>query len=231
MAIFLGTDAMGFGGLLLAYAVLRARAADWPDPGQRFDRTLAAVLTALLLASGVAMAAALAAIRAGRPAARWLLATAALGAAFLAGQGIEFHALATAHHLGLDADQAMSIFYVLTGFHGLHVLAGVVILLAVARRPAREALEVASLYWQFVDLVWIAIFTVVYLLPVGAGLTTAALLAFAALAVALYLRQALNGLAGAPSLRAAVIGPIVFSIVLTVVLALDAGVRAGHVLR
>src|SRR3569832_2655727 len=101
MAIFQGTDAMGFGGLLLAYAVLRARAADWPAPGQRFDRTLAAVLTALLLASGVAMAAALAAIRAGRPAARWLLATAALGAAFLAGQGIEFHALATAFFLGL----------------------------------------------------------------------------------------------------------------------------------
>ena len=166
MALFLGSDVMGFGGLLLAFALLRAQAAAWPEPALRFDRILAAVLTALLLASSATMAAALGAGRAGGPAARrWLLVTAALGAAFVAGQAVEFATLASAHHLGLAADQAASIFYVVTGFHGLHVLAGVVILLAVARRPAREPLEVASLYWQFVDLVWIVIFTVVYLLP------------------------------------------------------------------
>lgn len=168
MAIFLGSDAMGFGGLLLAYAVLRAQAATWPEPTLRFDRTLAIVLTALLLASSATMTAAVAAVRAGRPAARrWSLATAGLGAAFLAGQAVEFSALAGAHHLGLTADHAASIFYVVTGFHGLHVAVGVAILLGVARRPAREPLEVASLYWQFVDLVWIVIFTVIYLLPVA----------------------------------------------------------------
>jgi len=167
MAIFLGSDVMGFGGLLLAYALLRAQASAWPAPSLRFDRTLAAVLTALLLASSATMTAALDAGRAGRPAVRgWLLATAALGGAFVGGQAVEFGALATRHHLGLAADQAASIFYVLTGFHGLHVAVGVVILLAVSRRPARESLEVVSLYWQFVDLIWIVIFTVLYLLPV-----------------------------------------------------------------
>lgn len=168
MAIFLGSDVMGFGGLLLAYAVLRARAAGWPAPALRFDRTMAATLTALLLASSATMSLALGAGRAGRPGARrWLLATAALGAAFVAGQAVEFRALAGAHHVGLAADQAASIFYVVAGFHGLHVVAGVLILLGVARRPTREPLEVAALYWQFVDLVWIVIFTVVYLLPVA----------------------------------------------------------------
>ena len=168
MAIFLGSDATGFGGLLLAYAVLRVQAAGWPDPTLRFDRPLAAVLTALLLASSATMTAAVAALRAGRPTARrWLLATAGLGAAFVAGQAVEFAALAGAHHLGLASDQAASIFYVVTGFHGLHVAVGVALLLGVARRPAREPCEVTSLYWQFVDLVWIVIFTVVYLLPVA----------------------------------------------------------------
>jgi heme/copper-type cytochrome/quinol oxidase subunit 3 len=167
MAIFLGSDVMGFGGLLLAYALLRTQAPTWPAPSLRFDRTLAGLLTALLLASSATMMAALEAGRAGRPAVRgWLLATAALGGAFVAGQAAEFGALATRHHLGLAADQAASIFYVLTGFHGLHVAVGVGILLAVARRPARERLEVVSLYWQFVELIWIVIFTVLYLLPV-----------------------------------------------------------------
>jgi heme/copper-type cytochrome/quinol oxidase subunit 3 len=169
MAIFLGSDAMGFGGLLLAYGVLRARAAGWPDPALRFDRLLAGLLTVVLLASGGTMTAALAAARAGRPGVRrWLLATAALGTAFVVGQAVEFRALAADHHLSLAVDQAASIFYVITGFHSLHVLAGVMVLLAASRRPARESLEVASLYWQFVDLVWIVIFTVVYLLPGGA---------------------------------------------------------------
>ena len=77
MAIFLGSDATGFGGLLLAYAVLRVQAAGWPDPTLRFDRPLATVLTALLLASSATMTAAVAALRAGRHTARrWLLATA-----------------------------------------------------------------------------------------------------------------------------------------------------------
>jgi len=167
MTIFLASDLMGFGGLLLAYAVLRVRAPVWPEPALRFDRTLAGVLTLLLLASSGTMNAAVGAARGGRTSVRrWLAATVALGAAFLVGQAIEFDSLATTRHVGLASDHAASTFYVIAGFHGLHVAAGILALLGVARRGARESIEVAALYWQFVDLVWIVIFTVVYLIPV-----------------------------------------------------------------
>lgn len=209
MLVFLATDTMGFGGLLLAYAMLRVRAASWPDPATRFDRPLAAVLTFVLLFSGATISAAVVAARAGKNGtARALLALTALaGLAFLAGQAVEFHALAEARHVGLTADHAAALFYVITGYHGLHVLVGVVVLATVAIRlkvsaagtsvaaPARHGVsaadgvahvgdvlapdaggtggavgdvgvvEVASLYWQFVDLAWIVIFTALYLLP------------------------------------------------------------------
>jgi heme/copper-type cytochrome/quinol oxidase subunit 3 len=191
MWVFLATDAMGFGGLLLAYGVLRTRAGAWPDPAVRFDRALAGALTFVLLFSGATMTAAVAAARAGeRRSARLLLAATALaGLAFVAGQATEFHALATVRHLGLTADHAAALFYVITGYHGLHVLAGVVALTVLGARvsPPRVdadadadagagagptsdrgwagALAVLSLYWQFVDLIWIVVFTALYLLP------------------------------------------------------------------
>ncbi len=216
MWVFLATDTMGFGGLLLAYAMLRVRATSWPDPATRFDRPLAAVLTFVLLFSGATISAAVVAARTGKTgAARVLLALTALaGLAFVAGQAVEFQALAQARHVGLTADHAAALFYVITGYHGLHVMVGVVVLVAVAigmkpsapggalslggvvpaggvsadglatsgavlptdgvsaegvtgRDAARSVgfVEVASLYWQFVDLVWIVIFTTLYLLP------------------------------------------------------------------
>ncbi|MES1205637.1 MAG: heme-copper oxidase subunit III [Pseudomonadota bacterium] len=187
MWVFLATDAMGFGGLLLAYAVLRARAGTWPDPSVRFDRSLAAGLTFVLLFSGATMTATLVAAREGkRRTARLLLALTVLaGLAFVAGQAAEFHALAQARHVGLTADHAAALFYVITGYHGLHVLVGVLVLALVGLRhlggrasagaPAAVdhlglgALGVASLFWQFVDVVWIVIFTILYLLPVARG--------------------------------------------------------------
>jgi heme/copper-type cytochrome/quinol oxidase subunit 3 len=177
MWVFLATDAMGFGGLLLVYAVLRVQATTWPDAGGRLDRTLAMGLTLVLLTSGATMTAGAAAARAGRRrrATRWLAVTVALGAAFLVGQGLEFRALATGRHLGLTADHAASLFYVIAGYHGLHVLAGIVLLGALTVKTARsaaappQAVQVASLYWQFVDAIWIVIFTVLYLLPTTPG--------------------------------------------------------------
>lgn len=178
MWVFLATDAMGFAGLLLAYALLRARAPAWPDPALRFDRSLAGALTFVLLFSGGTMSAAVVAAREGRSGATraLLLLTALAGVAFAGGQALEFHALATARHVGLTADHAAALFYVITGYHGLHVLVGVFVLLLagargasttdVSRVRARVAgLEVISLYWQFVDVVWIILFTVLYLLP------------------------------------------------------------------
>jgi cytochrome c oxidase subunit 3 len=187
MLVFLATDAMGFGGLLIAYAVLRTRAASWPDPATRFDRPLAGALTFVLLLSGATITAAVTAAREGkRTTARALIALTALGGvAFVTGQAAEFHALARTRHLGLTADHAAALFYVITGYHSLHVLIGVLVLVGVTlrcfgapptgqtaridtvkdRSDAANILEVASLYWQFVDLVWIVIFTALYLLP------------------------------------------------------------------
>ena len=188
MWVFLATDTMSFGGLLLAYAVLRARSGSWPDPAARSDRASAAGLTFVLLISGATMSAAVAAARQGkRGLARVLIVLTALaGLAFLAGQAAEYHALVTVRHIGLTADHAAATFILITTYHGLHVLVGVVLLAVIAsrreiwREPGRArpgagnahrqadtagVLEVTSLYWQFVDVVWIVIFTVLYLLP------------------------------------------------------------------
>jgi len=169
MWVFLATDAMGFAGLLLAEALLRARDASWPDPGVRFDRGLAGVLTVALLVSSATMASAVAAARAERwrVARRLVLITAALGVAFVLGQLIEFRALLVDRHVGLATDHAAGLFFVIAGYHGLHVIIGVAVLLALGARNARGAssIEVAALYWQFVDVAWIVIFTVLYLLP------------------------------------------------------------------
>jgi heme/copper-type cytochrome/quinol oxidase subunit 3 len=175
MWIFLASDAMGFGGLLLAYAMLRVRAAAWPDPEARFDRPLAAALTFALLFSGATMTAVVAMCRSGRwRDARGLLCVTALaGAGFVAGQAVEFEALARSRHVGLTADHAAALFYLITGYHGVHVLVGVGTLAVIAARmqadrtprASLDSVEVASLYWQFVDLVWIVIFIVLYLLP------------------------------------------------------------------
>jgi len=157
--------------LLLVEALLRARDASWPDPAVRFDRGLAGVLTVALLVSGATMASAVAAARAERwrVARRLVLITAALGAAFVLGQLIEFRALVVDRHVGLATDHAAGLFFVIAGYHGLHVIVGVALLLGFAlggRHSARNAsIEAAALYWQFVDVAWIVIFTVLYLLP------------------------------------------------------------------
>jgi len=154
----------------------------------RTDRALAAVLTFVLLTSGATMSAAGAAARQGRRRlSRVLIALTALaGLAFLAGQAAEYHALVTIRHIGLTTDHAAGTFILITTYHGLHVLVGVVALAIIAcrrqiwRAPADPrpragdahrrvdvtgTLEVASLYWQFVDVVWIVIFTALYLIP------------------------------------------------------------------
>jgi heme/copper-type cytochrome/quinol oxidase subunit 3 len=166
MWTFLATDAMGFGGLFLAYGVLRVRAEAWPDPRAHLGLGLAAALTFGLLASAFTMTQA---VRAAGARARlgWLGATAGLGLAFLGGELAEYRRLwAAADPVRLGSGLYGGTFYALTGYHGLHVLAGVICLLAVALRGARpRTLEVVALYWHFVDLAWMPIFTFLYLMP------------------------------------------------------------------
>jgi cytochrome c oxidase subunit III len=174
MWIFLGTDAAGFGGLLIAYGALRARAAVWPDPYQRFSLALAAAMTVALLASSLTVSLAVtAAQRGNRPAALgWLAATLLGGLAFLAGAAVEYaHLLTAAPRIGLSTDLPASVFYVITGFHGAHVVAGLLylgaLLIGQARTPrlSLATWEVAALFWHFVDFAWVAIFFALYLLP------------------------------------------------------------------
>jgi cytochrome c oxidase subunit 3 len=170
MFMFLATDAMGFAGLLIACAVLRTRAAEWPDAQERLAVLQAAGMTAALVTSSFTVTLAVRAARAGRDGARvgWLLATIALGLAFLGGQGLEYARLtAGPASMKLGADVFAGTFYTITAYHGLHVLAGVVILMGVllAGRAGARALEVAAVFWHFVDLAWIPIFAFIYLLP------------------------------------------------------------------
>jgi len=168
MWTFLATDAMGFAGLLVAYGVLRVRAAvdAWPAPRGRLALAPAAAMTFALLASSLTMTLA---TRAGGLRARrgWLMATFALGLAFLAGTAIEYaHLLGGPTPMGLTTGLFASTFYVITGFHALHVLAGVIGLGFMFRATVdSQATETFGLYWHFVDAMWMPIFSLIYLLP------------------------------------------------------------------
>jgi cytochrome c oxidase subunit III len=235
--VFLASDLMGFGAMLLAYALLRTGARAWPDPAARLDRPLAAALTLVLLASGVTMALAVSAARAARWRRAALLAgaTALAGLLFAAGQAGEYLALARGHGLGLAGDQAASLFYVVTGFHGAHVLVGVALLVPLAARlgtrgaALRGRLDVVALYWQLVDAVWLVLFAAIYLAPLGRPLLAAAVVALALagqgaiLVVSMGLRREGWGL------RLMALVPLALCVALVVAMVLDTQHRA-HVL-
>jgi heme/copper-type cytochrome/quinol oxidase subunit 3 len=170
MWVFLVADAVSFAALLIAGVALRARSGapsdPWPDAAARFDVPLAAGLTFALLASSTTMAFAVDAAGAGRaPAARrWLWGTVALGLVFVGGQALEWAALRR-HGVGVASDLQAASFFATTGWHGAHVVAGVVALVALGlrRAVAAETLAVAALFWHFLDAAWIVIFTVGYL--------------------------------------------------------------------
>jgi cytochrome c oxidase subunit 3 len=180
MWIFLISDALTFGGLLLAYAVLRAGARQWwpsdePELGIKFT----AGLTFLLICSSVSMVLAVGAAHEGRRTAtvRCLALTAAGGVLFLVGQAHEYFGIPgpglIARGLVFGHSARATTFFLITSFHGLHVLTGVIILLVVLGRarwgwPAAvdaDVVEAAGLFWHFVDLIWILVFTFVYLIP------------------------------------------------------------------
>jgi cytochrome c oxidase subunit 3 len=173
MWIFLAADAMSFGGLLAAYAAYRLSSPDWPVPSQKLGIGLTAVMTFLLICSSVTMVKALSAIRRGdrKGLTNYLLLTALGGTIFLCCQAYEWHHLFS-HEASFTGHLFWTTFFTLTGFHGMHVTSGVIYLLVMAALSARgkftqennNAVEVTGLYWHFVDLVWILIFTFVYLI-------------------------------------------------------------------
>ena len=178
MWAFLGSDCLLFGALISTYLLLRNRQ---PLSGEEslkaadlFDIPFTSVSSFVLLMSSLTMVLAVSAISRGEMerCKLWLLATAAQGIVFIAGQVYEFTSFYR-EGLGYTVSISSSAFYTLTGFHGVHVSLGIIMLVtlwAMANRgilgPERaETVEIIGLYWHFVDIVWIVIFAVVYLIP------------------------------------------------------------------
>jgi heme/copper-type cytochrome/quinol oxidase subunit 3 len=174
MWLFLGSECLLFGGLISVYMLYRGRVATGPTPTQVFDVPFTSVTTFVLLMSSLTMVLAVSAAqrRDQRNTTLWLTMTALLGATFVGGQVYEFTAFYR-EGLGFTTSLFGSSFYTLTGFHGAHVTAGVIMLMSVVGMMHRsklpgdqaEVVENVGLYWHFVDVVWIVIFTLVYLIP------------------------------------------------------------------
>ncbi len=169
----IGSECLFFGTLISTYMVYKGQSIVGPFSGEIFDIPLTTVSTFVLLMSSLAMVLALDGVQRGsrKLSMIWLGVVILLGATFLGFQVYEFSHF---YHegLGLDTNLLGSSFYVLTGFHGTHVFFGVVwlttlwVMSARGKLPPSKALnvEIAGLYWHFVDIVWIVIFVLVYLI-------------------------------------------------------------------
>ena len=174
MWAFLGSECLFFGSFISTYLLYRSRTNGGLTPDEIYDIPFTSVSSFVLLMSSLTMVLALAAIQRGdhRGLRVWLLATAFLGMTFIGGQVYEF---TTFYEEGVTLSQSPfgSAFFVLTGFHGAHVTVGILMLLALVgmsmagRIPQEESrkVELIGLYWHFVDIIWIVIFTLVYLIP------------------------------------------------------------------
>jgi heme/copper-type cytochrome/quinol oxidase subunit 3 len=174
MWLFLASDCMFFGSLIGTFMTYKGRSLIAPSPHEVFDIPYTSVSAFVLLMSSLTMVLALAAIQRNDPVRLriWLIATALLGTVFIGGQYYEFHVFYQ-EDLTLQTNLFGSSFFTLTGFHGAHVTIGIFWLLYMTamswtgRLNSEQPLfiEIAGLYWHFVDIVWIIIFTAVYLLP------------------------------------------------------------------
>lgn len=173
MWLFLASEIMFFTGMIGSYIVIRLANADaWPSPGSILSTPVLAVNTFILICSSFSMVLALEAAKAGDQAKllKNLLLTILGGGAFLTIKLVDYAHLV---HEGFRIDSSMfgSFYYMLTGFHGLHVFGGVVTLGVMAWRSSRgdftpenyDAIEATGLYWHFVDLVWIVLFAILCL--------------------------------------------------------------------
>lgn len=178
MWVFLAGDAMSFGALLAGYGAIRSGSIDWPNPSQVLGIQLTAFMTFLLICSSVTMVKGLSAIKHGNRAGmrNFLLLTILGGATFLGLQAYEWTHLI---HSGMTFTSNPhgsylfgTTFFAITGFHGMHVTGGVIYLSLIVINGLRgkysaenyNGVEIAGLYWHFVDLVWILVFTFVYLI-------------------------------------------------------------------
>lgn len=183
--VWLGSEVMFFAGLFAIYFTLRSTSPGlWEQQTQNLNVPFAFAITAILVASSFTAQFGVFAAERGQPyfekgrgirslgAVEWLWISFILGAIFVSGQAWEY-AQMVAHGISLDTDPYSAGFYLTTGFHALHVTGGLVAMLltigriyAVKKFTHKEATTtiVVSYYWHFVDVVWIALFAVIYFL-------------------------------------------------------------------
>ena len=168
--VWLASEVMFFGGLFAAYFTLRANARSWPPGNVHLETAAAALATLVLVVSSFTIHLAGTARGRGDRLAmqRWMIITLALGALFLANQLREMFTL----DFSISSSGYGSMYYVMTGFHGLHVLAGLVLIVVALALSGGETslerrtpmLESVTYYWHFVDVVWIGLFATLFLL-------------------------------------------------------------------
>jgi cytochrome c oxidase subunit 3 len=175
MWVFIVSDSLTFAAIIITYGFMRSVAPEWPAQDEVFSMPLITFMTFALISSSAVMAMAVGAAQKGdkKMAVRFLWLTLLGGTIFLGSQAYEWsHFIgegATLTHNEWGVPQFGAIFYVMTGFHGFHVLTGLLFLLFTAVQASRgkytgDRVEIAGLYWHFIDVVWVFIFAFFYLL-------------------------------------------------------------------
>lgn len=174
MWIFLASETLFFASLIGTALGIRVRSVDWPEPGEILNVPLTAANTFILICSSVTIVEALKSVQMDnqRRFRIFITATLILGAVFIMIQGFEYWSLWHHENLTPGGSTYGTAFYTQTGFHGAHVSAGLVGLAFVSAKAFKggytsknhEEVELMGLYWHFVDVVWIFLFTIVYLI-------------------------------------------------------------------
>jgi cytochrome c oxidase subunit 3 len=171
LLVFLASEFLMFAGFFATFLIFRSTIAEWPPEGTEVELLLPAINTVILVSSSLVINLGTKAIKKNDLAGmrKWFAITAAMGAIFLGGQIYEYLSLG----YGLKTNLFSNCFYLMTGFHGAHVFIGLLLILGVLWRSRREGHysdvthvgpEMAEVYWHFVDVVWIVLFTLIYIL-------------------------------------------------------------------
>ncbi len=171
LLIFLASESLMFGGLFATYLMFMFTKTSWPPEGTEVELFLPTINTVILVSSSFVIHFGTKAIQKNNENGlkQWFWVTAAMGAVFLGGQVYEYATLG----YGLTTNLFANCFYVMTGFHGLHVLVGILLILGVIWRARRQGhysssahvgVEMAEIYWHFVDIIWIILFALIYIL-------------------------------------------------------------------
>ncbi|MEM9567667.1 MAG: heme-copper oxidase subunit III [Cyanobacteria bacterium P01_E01_bin.34] len=168
---FLASESLMFGGLFATYLMFMVTKSSWPPEGTEVELLLPTLNTIILVSSSFVIHFGTKAIKENDESGlkKWFWVTAAMGAVFLGGQAYEYATLG----YGLTTNLFANCFYLMTGFHGLHVFVGILLILGVIWRArhqghysetAHVGVEMAEIYWHFVDIIWIILFALIYVL-------------------------------------------------------------------